>query len=374
MGSSCDLLVVGAGIVGLAHAAEAVRRGLRVRVIDRDERAVGASIRNFGHCCLSAQPDEHDALVRSSREGWLAVAAESGVPVQTGGGLVLARSRAQLELLEEFVGARPDRGRLLTAPEAAATLTGGLRDLPELLGAVSLTQDLRVDPRTTVGQLADWLATRGVGFDWRTACLGAAEGTVRTSRGELRAERVVVCVGHDVDRLWPELAEQAALERCALQMALVDPPDGLATHAAILTATSMLRYGGLATLPAAAGVRAEVAAEAPELIEMVANVMMAPRPDGTLLVGDSHRYGISQDPFLDEQVEDRLLEEVAAVLGVERLRVRQRWQGVYASSPHSDLLVHHLDARTSVVSVTSGVGMTLSFGLARRVLDELGVG
>jgi glycine/D-amino acid oxidase-like deaminating enzyme len=40
-----DLAVVGAGIVGLATALAAARRGLRVIVIDRDAQANGASVR-----------------------------------------------------------------------------------------------------------------------------------------------------------------------------------------------------------------------------------------------------------------------------------------------------------------------------------------
>jgi len=43
-----DLAVVGAGIIGLATALAAVRRGLRVVVVDRDAQANGASVRNFG--------------------------------------------------------------------------------------------------------------------------------------------------------------------------------------------------------------------------------------------------------------------------------------------------------------------------------------
>ncbi|WP_407642692.1 FAD-dependent oxidoreductase [Desertihabitans brevis] len=38
-----DLVVVGAGVVGMAHAMTALRRGMSVTVLDRDAEAVGAS-------------------------------------------------------------------------------------------------------------------------------------------------------------------------------------------------------------------------------------------------------------------------------------------------------------------------------------------
>ena len=50
-----DLAVVGAGILGLAHALAAVRRGLSVVVIDRDAQANGASVRNFGFVTVTGQ-------------------------------------------------------------------------------------------------------------------------------------------------------------------------------------------------------------------------------------------------------------------------------------------------------------------------------
>jgi glycine/D-amino acid oxidase-like deaminating enzyme len=48
-----DCVIVGAGIIGLAHALAATRHGLRTAVVDREERAVGASVRNFGFVTVS---------------------------------------------------------------------------------------------------------------------------------------------------------------------------------------------------------------------------------------------------------------------------------------------------------------------------------
>ena len=195
---SSDVLVVGAGIAGLSHAIAAVERGLTVTVIDRDTRAVGASIRNFGHACVTAQTGELAELALVAREKWLRYGKLAGFFHVESGALAVARSAAESAVLEELAGSREGgQVRLLTAHEVRERV--GAASDPAIRGGALLRDDLRVDPREAVGALAAWLAEQpGVSFSWRTSYLGASGGVVRTSRGDFRAARTIVCVGHDL--------------------------------------------------------------------------------------------------------------------------------------------------------------------------------
>src|SRR4051812_27116208 len=99
---TADLVVVGAGIVGLAHAVDAAARGLSVAVVERDERATGASVRNFGHGCVTAQDGEALAYALAARELWLRLGREAGFWAEATGTLVVARAEDELTVLEEF--------------------------------------------------------------------------------------------------------------------------------------------------------------------------------------------------------------------------------------------------------------------------------
>ncbi|ALO68677.1 oxidoreductase [Arthrobacter alpinus] len=368
-----DLVVVGAGIVGLAHAALALNSGLRVIVIDRDHEAVGASVRNFGHACITAQSGELYEMAQVSRRHWLTMASRAGFWLAESGAVVVARTATELAVMEELSATRePGQVVLLDAAETATRI--GRPDADGIHGGAWLRDDLRVDPRTTVAKLAAWVAEHERGsVRWNTAALGfeakndGGAVTIRTSRGILRARQSVVCVGHDIDYLWPELAAEHQIERCSLQMALAAAPAGLDLAPAVLTATSMLRYPAFTDMPSAARLRDEVLASSPELLDIVANVMCTQRPDGTVIVGDSHAYSLAVAPFLEEDVSRVLIQEQVDLLARE-LTITQRWQGVYASSAVGPYLVREVEPGVTVVSVTSGVGMTLSFGLAERTL------
>ncbi|GGU46341.1 oxidoreductase [Lentzea flava] len=342
-----DLVVVGAGVVGLAHAWHAVRRGLSVAVVERDEHAVGASVRNFGHGCFTAQDGVAFEYAMTAREEWLKLANEAGFWLRESGTLVVARHDDERAVLEEFASVR----------EIELTGEGALLPL-----------DVRVDPREAVHAIAALLAERGVAFHWSTNVLTVEPGLVRTARGEIRCRAAVVAVGHDVDRFFPELAEQHEIQRCRLHMLRV-AHDGV-IDPAVLTGFSMLRYDAFARCPSIEKVRERLTNDHPELVEAGLNLMFTQLPDGSLTIGDTHHYSRTVDPYRPERLDDLVLTETARLLGVGSLHVLERWRGIYASAPHPFLTATPAP-RVRAVSVTSGIGMTTALGLAPPVLDDL---
>jgi FAD dependent oxidoreductase TIGR03364 len=364
---SADLVVVGAGIVGLAHAIEAHARGLSVVIVERDARAVGASVRNFGHIGTTVQGGEAAAYAAAARERWLGLAPKAGFELLETGTLVVARTQAELAVLEEFTAEHPDVARLLGP--------GQTRDLfppatAEVVGGAHLPQDLRIDPREAIPALAAWLESTGVRFAWNTHVGSAEEGVVHTSRGDFHGARIVYACGHDLDRLFPDIAEPYGVQRCLLQMLEVAPPGDVRIGPAVLTGTGMLRYPALAAMPSVAAVRAEIENQHPELLDRLVNLMLTQRPDGSVVLGDTHHSDRTHQPFDEEGLAELLLREGTRLLGA-KLTVRRRWRGMYANSPVTDFLITQPHPGARVVTVTTGIGMTTALGIAPAVLDQL---
>jgi D-hydroxyproline dehydrogenase subunit beta len=356
MGERFDLAVVGAGIVGLGHAVAAVERGLKVVVVDRATAITGASIRNFGQIGTSMHAGQARDYAERARELWIRLAERAGFWLAHTGTLMVAQADDEMALLEEA-----GLGELLTAAQVAE-----LAPVVGVVGGMRRSGDLQVDPREAAPAIARYLAARGVEFRWRTAALGVTPDTLHTSRGDIAADAIVVAVNFDVDQLFPGIAEEFGVQRCGLDMMLAD---GVGLRIPILTGSSMLRYTAFANTTAAAAVRERYAREEPDILARDVNQMYTERPDGTLLVGDTHYTGTAIEPFQDEAAFE-LLERLTSRLFGAPIRIRQRWQGVYASAPGDFLIAAPVDG-VRVVSVTTGIGMTTGLGLAASVIDDL---
>ncbi|WP_225825696.1 NAD(P)/FAD-dependent oxidoreductase [Streptomyces naphthomycinicus] len=198
---TCDVVVVGAGMVGAACALYAARAGLDVRVVDRGPVAGGTTGAGEGNLLVSdKEPGPELELALLSARLWTGLAEELGpaIEYEPKGGLVVASTPGALAALRDFAAAQRTAG--VTAQPVEADR---LRDLephlaPGMAGGVRYPQDAQVMPALAAAQLlrasgAVLHTGRTVTGVLRTA-RGAVRG-VRTDRGDLHAPAVVNAAG-----------------------------------------------------------------------------------------------------------------------------------------------------------------------------------
>ncbi|MGD9511653.1 MAG: TIGR03364 family FAD-dependent oxidoreductase [Geminicoccaceae bacterium] len=368
-----DVAVVGAGICGLAHALAAARRGLKVVVIERDAQANGASIRNFGFVTVTGQ--QRGACWRRamrSRDVWAEVAPAAGIRIEHRGLAVAARRPEAVAVLEAFRATEMGEAcELLTAHAGVARFP--MLRAEGLLAVLASPHELRVESRAAIPALARWLAeVEGVTFLCQTLVTSALPPVVETSRGTIRAERCVVCPGDDFLSLYPERFAAYGLTRCKLHMLRVEA-HGAAPRfgAAVMSDLGLVRYLGYAELPEAAALKRRLESEQPWHLANGVHLIAVQSEDGSLVVGDSHHYAPTPDPFNPTAVDELILDEFRQVVAVREPVVGERWTGTYASAPDRLMLVDRPGDNVRIVVITSGTGASTSFAIAEEVIDDL---
>jgi glycine oxidase len=199
--------VIGAGLIGLASAWRARRRGLSVLVLDR-AASVGAGTSDVAAGMLApvteADFGEEGPLRVNllARERWAGFAAEleevTGLPTgyRDSGALVVAADRDDAEALRrlhDFQRALGLGSEWLPASRCRA-LEPGLS--PRIAGGILAPQDGSADPRATVRALAAAVEEVELGVEVEEIEHdGAAVTGVRTSAGAIACEQVVVAAG-----------------------------------------------------------------------------------------------------------------------------------------------------------------------------------
>ncbi len=364
-----DLAVVGAGIIGLATALAAAKRGLRVVVIDRDAQANGASIRNFGLVVVSGQtPGVSRSRAERSRAVWLEVAEQAGLDVLHRGKLAVAQRPEAMAVLEAFAATSDGQDcKILGAAELA-------RECPALrkgaiVGGLHSPHELRIESRDAIPRLARFLGERyGVAFQRGVAVTGIAPPVVSTSHGPVRATKIAVCPGDDLTTLFPDRIASYAVQRCKLHMMRLANP-GFWLNAALVSDLSLLRYGGYAAMPEAAALKERLKVECSEALANGVHLIVVQSADGSLVVGDSHHYGTTPDPFAPEAVDQLILDEYERLLG-PRPPVLLRWTGTYSSAAAEAFIdAPHEDVR--LVMVSSGTGASTGFAIGEETVAQL---
>jgi FAD dependent oxidoreductase TIGR03364 len=372
-----NVAIIGAGIIGLAHAWSAAERGHRVTLFERGAKAIGASIRNFGMIWPIGQPaGKWHEVALQSRERWVKLSELAGVWVNPCGSIHLAHRSDEWDVLQEFAAQSAAAGfecRLLT-PTQVHSHTPAANPM-RLLGGLFSPTELCVHPRTVVRQIPEWLAQRfDVRLMFQTEVKDITESgagnrfRIETSRGTSEPfDRVVVCGGTEFQTLFPDLFRQSPLKLCKLQMLKTVPqPNGWKLGPHLASGLTLRHYRNFESCPSLPALRLRIADESPELDRFGIHVMASQNDAGEVILGDSHEYDNEIEPFDKPAIDEFVLRELRKVICLPDWTIAERWHGIYSKHPTNPFFEAEPMPNVHVCTATGGAGMTMSFGIAEQ--------
>lgn len=372
-----DVAIVGAGIVGLAHAYIAARSGQTVAVFERNPAAMGASIRNFGMIWPIGQPAGtlHKMALRS-REIWVEVLQQAKLPFLATGSLHVTHREDEAAVGREFADKAPALGYECAWLDPRETLAKSCSIRPQgLLGALWSPTELTVDPRRVVAGLPKFLSERyGVQFFFNTAVKTVETGHLDAAGERWDAESIIVASGDDLQTLFPDYFSQSGITRCKLQMMRTVPqPKGWTLGPSLAFGLTFKHYPTFEVCASLRALKDRIERETPEFERWGVHVMVSQTSAGELTIGDSHEYGLAVDIFDKPAINQLILDYLRQYVTVPSLEIAEQWHGVYSKHPDHAYMSFTPAQGVRIVTVTTGVGMTMSFGIAEQTLREAGV-
>ena len=369
-----DVAVIGAGIVGIAHAWQAARRGCSVVLFERDARAQGASVRNFGMILpLGAAPGKAHERALRGLSIWKQLAAATGVWHSDSGALMVAYHEDEMSAMCELAASNTGRDYDCTwLGRDAAIDKCCVVNVDGLLGGLWTSSAMLVDPREILARFPAWLSERyDVNLRFGEAVKSVYAPVVETATETWRAERVIICPGADLDTLFPDLLAECSLVYCKLQMMrTIAQPTAWRLGPALLGGLSLRHYSVFAGLSGTNAMARRIAEVNPELDRWGIHIMAAQNGRNELVIGDSHEYS-SVRKWRDHRVIDNLLmQQLRGMLRLPSLAIDHRWHGVYVKHPSRDAIVLSPESGVKVVTGLGGLGMTVGFALADEVWDS----
>jgi FAD dependent oxidoreductase TIGR03364 len=382
-----NVAIIGAGIVGLAHAYIAAKSGKSVAVFEKRPRSTGASARAFGLIApISQAAGSPYQTAIASREEWMGLLQAARLPYQPTGSLHLAYHDDELAAVREFCELGPELGfhcRWLRANEVEARTQAVLS--AGLLGALWSPTEVAVDPRLLLRKIPEFLAERyGVKFCFGCAVrsidlprvdTGAATGIGTAATTESwSADAAIVCAGEDFETLYPGIFAGSGLTRSKAQILRTAPqPGGWRLGPSLLAGLSLRHSPAFSICPSRGQLRERIARELPEYDRWGIHVMVAQGPDGELTLGSSHEDGLAPEPFDRTSIDNLIISYVRNFLQAPNLDVSEHWHAIQARHPEHPFLVCSPAHNVRVVTGLGEADLTLSFGLAKRVMSEIAI-
>ncbi len=363
-------------MLGLAHAYHAAQRKLKVLVIERSDKARGASVRNFGMLATIVQGSgPNHERGRRTRKHWQDVAANSNIKLNQCGCLFVAKTAEEMNVLGSFVETESatDRDLSLITAEKLIKYAPPVRT-SNLLGGLWAPEVIKIDQRSAMDKLSDWLReTLEVEFLYNTEVHAIDSPQIATTQGTCQADQIIVCGGDEFKTLFPDTFTEAGVTKCRLQMLRTVPqPENWRLGSFVLGGLSIARYEGFQNCSGIVELKQQLNEQYPLHLEHGIHVIACQESDGSVTIGDSHHYdAVDVSPEQSREV-DRLIQEyLAERVTLADPTIAQKWVGSYASLKDTDHLTLKPQSGVCLVTMTNGQGMTHGFAVAEDTIENL---
>jgi D-hydroxyproline dehydrogenase subunit beta len=346
-----DVVIIGAGIVGSACAAECAREGLSVAILEAGIIGGGATAAGMGHLVVMDDSEAQFALTRYSQQLWDELGDELPREVEhdTCGTIWIAADEdemAEAQRKQSFYGERGVRTEMLDA-QSLAEAEPNLR--PGLVGGLRVPGDSVIYPPCAAQFFVDKALAKGAElFLGKSVEAVTADGVRLRDGTSISAGLIVNSAGS-----WsPTLTAGLDVKKRKGHLVITDRYPNFLRHQVV----------ELGYLKSAHTLTADSVA-----------FNIQPRKTGQLLIGSSRQFGVD-DSHVDNSILTRMLSRAVEYLpGLRKLSSLRTWTGFRAATPDKLPLIgpHAQHNRLYLATGHEGLGITTSLGTAKLLVAQI---
>ena len=341
-----DVVVIGAGIVGAACAAECAREGLSVAIVEAGIIGGGATAAGMGHLVVMDDSEAQFALTRYSQQLWSEIGLPPEVEYDACGTIWIAADDEEMAEAVRKAKFYSDRGVRVEVLDAQSLAEAEPNLRPGLVGGLRVPGDSVIYPPCAAQFLVE-----SSGAD---LFLGVAVETI-TADGVRLGDGTSISAGLIVNATgsWsPALTPGLAVKKRKGHLVITDRYPRFLRHQLV----------ELGYLKSAHSVTADSVA-----------FNIQPRKTGQLLIGSSRQYDVDE-PYVDASILTRMLDRAVEYLpGLRKLSSLRSWTGFRAATPDKlPLIGPHLEhKRLYLATGHEGLGITTSLATAKLLVAQV---
>src|SRR5689334_19085831 len=346
-----DVVIIGAGIVGAACAAECAREGLSVAIIEAGIIGGGATAAGMGHLVVMDDSEAQFALTRYSQQLWDEISDELPQEVEHDacGTIWIAADDDEMAEARRKARVYSDRGVQVEILDAQALAEAEPQLRPGLAGGLRVPGDSVIYPPCAAQFFVDHALARRAELFLRAAVEEITSDGIRLRDGTSIAAGVIV---NSAGSWSPQLTPGLEVKKRKGHLVITDRYPNFLRHQLV----------ELGYLKSAHSVTADSVA-----------FNIQPRKTGQLLIGSSRQYDVDES-YVDVPILTRMLDRAVEYLpGLRKLSSLRTWTGFRAATPDKLPLIgpHAEHKRLYLATGHEGLGITTSLGTAKLLVAQI---